>query len=39
MREHYKPEPRQSSELIRSALVALVIGVGLAAVLVEGLSK
>lgn len=39
MRQHYIPEPRRSSELIRSCLLALAIGVGLAAALVEGLSK
>ena len=39
MRQHYIPEPRRSSELIRGAMVAFAIGSGLAYLLVIGLSK
>lgn len=39
MREYYKPEPRQSSGLIRGAMLAVFIGAGMALLLVQQLSK
>lgn len=37
-RQHYAPAPRQGSGLIRGIVLAVAIGVGLAAYAVHGLS-
>lgn len=38
MRQHYSPPPQRSSGLIRGIILAVAIGVGLAAYAVHGLS-